>query len=333
MATIYEVSALAGVSLATVSRVMNGNANVRESTKQKVLEAMATLDYRPSSVAQSLASNCTNSVGLLVSELHGPFYGTMMASIESELRRAGKHCIITAGHSEEKSEKAGIEFLLSRNCDALILHVEKLSDEYLLALKEKDISFVLINRQIDAIAEQCVTLDNHLGGYQMGQAILEAGHQKIAYLAGPSWKDDAKERFAGFKQALEEKGVELDPALIFEGNFQEASGYKGARELLLSGHEFTALCCANDEMAAGAMNAIRDNGLDIPNDVSVVGFDNVSFTQYLFPRLTTIDYPVGDMGQMAARLILKNTYKTTTSTIQTLFKPHLVKRQSLQPQE
>lgn len=330
MATIYEVSALAGVSLATVSRVMNGNAKVRESTRQKVLKAMAELDYRPSSVAQSLASNCTNSVGLLVSELHGPFYGTMMAAIEAELRRAGKHCIITAGHSEEKSEKAGVEFLLNRNCDALILHVEKLSDDYLLALKQKNVSFVLLNRHIDDLAEQCISLDNFLGGHLMASTLLDAGHRQIAFLAGPSWKEDANARFQGFQQALRERGVRFDPALCYEGNFQDASGYNGARQLLNSGHAFTALCCANDEMAAGAMNAIRDHGLDIPGDISVVGFDNVPFTQYLFPRLTTIDYPVGEMGQMAARLILKNTYNVTTSAIHTLFTPQVVRRQSVQ---
>ena len=131
MATIYEVSKLAGVSLATVSRVTSNNALVSDKTRQKVLDAMAQLGYRPNSIAQSLASKRTNSVGILVSELHGPFFGQMMAGIETELRAAGKHVIITTGHSEEDKEKEGIEFLKSRNCDALIVHVEAVSDEYL----------------------------------------------------------------------------------------------------------------------------------------------------------------------------------------------------------
>jgi LacI family transcriptional regulator len=130
MATIYEVSKLAGVSLATVSRVMNNNANVSDATRKKVTLAMEELGYRPNSIAQSLASNCSNSAGLLVSELKGPFYGPMMSGIENTLRKQGKHVIITAGHSDAEREQQGIEFLISRNCDALILHVEAVSDEY-----------------------------------------------------------------------------------------------------------------------------------------------------------------------------------------------------------
>lgn len=135
MATIYEVSKLAGVSLATVSRVTNNNTRVSDKTRKKVVDAMAELAYRPNAIAQSLASNRSNSIGVMVSELNGPFFGQMMAGIEKELREAGKHVIITTGQSKEDKEKDGIEFLLSRNCDALIVHIEALSDEYLRGLK------------------------------------------------------------------------------------------------------------------------------------------------------------------------------------------------------
>src|SRR5690606_39244272 len=134
MATIYQVSELAGVLLATVSRVMNNNARVSENIRNKVLAAMEQLGYLPTTIAQSLGSNRSNSVGILVSELHGPFYGEMLSGIENECRSAGKHVIIAAGHSEEASEKDGIEFLISRSCDALILHVEAVSDDYLIKL-------------------------------------------------------------------------------------------------------------------------------------------------------------------------------------------------------
>ena len=130
MATIYEVSDLAGVSLATVSRVMNNSGRVSEKTRQKVLSAMAELNYRPNSIAQSLASNRSNCVGVLVSEVYGPFFGTMLSAIESELRLAGKHTIFAAGHSDAETELENIRFLISRNCDSLILHVESLTDEF-----------------------------------------------------------------------------------------------------------------------------------------------------------------------------------------------------------
>ena len=143
MATIYEVSKLAGVSLATVSRVINNNTPVREATRVKVLEAMDKLGYHPNSIAQSLASSRSNSIGIVVSELNGPFFGTLLSDIEAAFRRAGKHVIIAAGHSDERLEKESIAFLKSRNCDALILHVEAVSDDYLRQLKEGGTPFIL----------------------------------------------------------------------------------------------------------------------------------------------------------------------------------------------
>ena len=136
MATIYEVSKRAGVSLATVSRVLNNSGRVTERTRQKVLAAMAELDYRPNSIAQSLASNRSNSVGIMVPELHGPFFGTLITGIEQVLREAGKHTIVTVGHSNESEEKDGIDFLVSRRCDALLLHVDAVSDEFIVELEQ-----------------------------------------------------------------------------------------------------------------------------------------------------------------------------------------------------
>jgi LacI family transcriptional regulator len=159
MATIYEVSKLAGVSLATVSRVMNNNTNVSDATRKKVTVAMTQLGYRPNSIAQSLASNCSNSVGLLVSELQGPFYGPMMSGIETAFRKQSKHVIIAAGHSDEEREQQAIEFLISRNCDGLILHVEAISDDYLIELSKGKTPFVLINRYIRELASRCIILN------------------------------------------------------------------------------------------------------------------------------------------------------------------------------
>ena len=227
MATIYEVSDLAGVSLATVSRVMNKNARVSEKTEKKVREAMEVLGYRPNSMARSLASNCSNSVGVLVSELQGPFFGDMMCGIESELRVSGRHVIIAAGHSEEAAEKDGIEFLIARNCDALILHSEVLSDEYLLELSKGSIPVVLINRDIPGFEDNCISLNNELGGYLAARSVLERGHKNIAYIAGPLWKSDAKERYDGHQRALRESGVELNTELTFEGDFHAIGGSNG----------------------------------------------------------------------------------------------------------
>ncbi len=330
MATIYQVSELAGVSLATVSRVMNNSPRVSETTRTKVLAAMAQLGYRPNSIAQSLASNRSNSVGILVSELHGPFYGVMLSGIENECRAAGKHVIIAAGHSEEASEKDGIEFLQSRSCDALILHVEAVSDDYLIKLASADIPVVLINRYIPQLADNCICLNNELGGYLATRLLLQQGHRQLAYIAGPKWKSDAKERYAGHLRALAEAGIRPEPQLFAEGDFQENGGSLAMQQLLHTGKPFTGLICANDEMAAGAMVVARQHGISLPEQLSIVGFDNVIVARYVYPQLSTIDYPVEDMGRMAARWVLKNIYQHKGLKLQNLFEPTVVSRDSVQ---
>ncbi|WP_044555753.1 LacI family DNA-binding transcriptional regulator [Shewanella piezotolerans] len=329
MATIYDVSVLAGVSLATVSRVMNKNAKVSEKTLKKVQDAMDQLGYRPNAIAQSLASNRSNSVGILVSELHGPFYGSMLSGIEAELRGSQKHAIIAAGHSEEETEKEGIEFLISRRCDALILHVEAVSDEYLVDLVKNEVPIVLINRFIPAIADNCISLNNELGGYLAAKAILEQGHKEVAYISGPNWKMDASDRLKGHKKALQEFNVTYNPKLTYEGDYQEVGGSDGLEYLLNSKQPFTAVICANDEMASGAMTFAREHRISIPKELSIIGFDNIILAQYIYPKLTTIDYPIKQMGQMAARWILKNTFKQTDLEVKNVFEPKLITRDSI----
>lgn len=330
MATIYEVSKLAGVSLATVSRVINNTVPVREATRVKVEAAMNELGYRPNSVAQSLASNRSNSIGILVSELSGPFYGALLSRIEAEFRAVGKHVIIAAGHSDAEIERESIEFLRSRNCDALILHVESVSDNYLRGLADGGCAFVLINRYVRAIADRCITLDNRHGGYLATHHMLELGHREIAYVSGPMWKNDAKERYAGHLEALAEFGVSENKALFFEGDFQETGGVRALQHFLAADASFSALVCANDEMASGAITAAHDIPLELPDQLSVIGFDNVNFSHYTYPKLTTIDYPIAEIGQMAARWVLKNVYSQTTTELKAIFEPRVIERDSTQ---
>lgn len=329
MATIYEVSKLAGVSLATVSRVMNKNARVSDKTKKKVLDAMETLGYRPNSIAQSLASSRSNSVGILVSELHGPFFGQMMAGIEAELRSAGKHVIITTGHSEEDKEKDGIDFLISRNCDAIIVHVEALTDEYIVELSKGKTPIYLMSRLVDEISDNCIHLDNELGGYLATKAVIKNGHTDIAYIAGPQFKADASNRLLGHKRALAEHQIDFNEELFFIGDFKETGGSDGLKYFIKHKFNFSALVCANDEMASGAMKYAREHGYNLPNDLSVIGFDNVIFTNYLYPTLTTVNNPVDDMGHMAAKLVLKDVYQQKNLEIKRVFEPTIINRASI----
>lgn len=331
MATIYEVSKLAGVSLATVSRVVNNTATVRESTRKKVEAAMRELGYRPNSVAQSLASNRSNSIGIVVSELGGPFYGELLSRIEREFRQKGKHVIIAAGHSDAELEEDSIEFLRSRNCDALILHVESVSDEYLQQLASSGCVFALINREVPQLEERCITLNNRHGGYLATRYLLERGHRHVAYIAGPMWKHDARERYEGHCQALSEFNIAENKALFYEGDFQETGGVQGMQYLLSSGEKFSGLVCANDEMASGAMTVAHDVQLQVPEQLSIVGFDNVNFSHYTYPKLTTIDYPIGEIGHMAAQWVINKVYVQSEKQITHMFEPQLIERDSVQP--
>ena len=329
MATIYEVSKLAGVSLATVSRVINNSGKVTVKTRQKVLTAIEELGYRPNSMAQCLASERSNSVGILIPELHGPFFGIMLSSIERELREAGKRVIITAGHSDETKERDCIEFLLDSSCDALILHIYSVSKNYIKDLTRGSVPIVLLNGYMQEIADRCISLDNEHGGYAATKCLLERGHTEIVYVSGPHWKVDSFKRLSGHKRALADYGIAVDERLIFEGDFEEASGREAMNHFLKLGVSFTGVICANDEMAAGAMQGARAHGLSIPGDLSVVGYDDVAFTRYLNPQLSSVNCRIEEMGQMAARAVLKHAYDTKDLVIQNTFKPHVMLRASI----
>jgi len=253
----------------------------------------------------------------------------MMSGVETAIRAAGKHVIITTGHSEEDKEKDGIEFLISRNCDAIILHVEAVSDEYLVELNKGRTPIFLVSRHVEELAEKCISLDNELGGYLATKTLIDKGHKNIAYIAGPQYKADAVERLLGHKRALAESNIAIKDNLIFEAELKELGGINGLRHFLTERETFTALACANDEMASGAMTYAREHNLEMPRDLSVIGFDNVVFASHLYPKLTTIENPVNKMGSMAAKLVLKEIYQQEEHHIQQLFKPNLILRDSV----
>lgn len=328
MANIYEVAELAGVSLATVSRVINPGARVSDKTRQKVLAAMQQLGYQPNAIAQALATRSSNAVGVLVSELHGPFFGAMLSAIEKTLKAAGKFVLVAAGHNCEQQERDAVRFLVSRNCDALIVHAERLPDKFLVDHDHNTTPIVVVNRKVRGLNDHCFSLNNEIGGYLATQALLKRRHRRIAYISGPLDWVDAKQRLAGHRRALAEAGVKYDDRLLHEGNYDESAGQDGLKALFASHIPFTAVVCANDDMAAGAIAAAHERGLDLPRELSIVGFDDSPIARYVYPRLTTIHYPIADMGTMAARWVLKNVYEQPQD-VQQNFEPRLVERDSI----
>jgi LacI family transcriptional regulator len=328
MANIYEVAELAGVSLATVSRVINPGAKVSEKTRQKVLEAMRELGYQPNSIAQSLATRSSNSVGVLVSELHGPFFGAMLSAIEETLKAAGKFVLVAAGHSREDEEREALRFLVSRKCDALIVHVERLSDKFLVDHDHDEVPIAVVNRKVRGLSHHCFSLNNELGGYLATQSLLKKRHRRIAYISGPLDWVDAKQRFTGHKRALDEAGVKFDGRLVHEGDYNVTGGQDALNALFATGIPFTAVVCANDEMAAGAMATAHERGLEVPRELSIVGFDDAPLSRYVYPKLTTVHYPIAEMSRMAARWVLKHVYEQKQD-VQQAFEPRLVERDSV----
>ena len=328
MATIREVSEVAQVSSATVSRVVNGNKWVSTATRDRVLAAMAELGYQPNSFARALATNRSETIGMVVGDLAGSFFGGMMHSAEQEVRKAGKHLIITSGHDSIESERDAIDFLLQRRVDALILHLDVMSDEDLIALNARvQVPIVLVNRRVPELAGRSISLDNELGGYLATQHLLELGHRAIACITGPLYKADARARLAGYRRALEQANCDYDEHLVIESNFTESGGQAAAARLLSRQIPFTALFAQNDHLAIGAMNQLKTQQLRIPGDISLVGYDDMVMAPYVEPALTTVAIPVNEFGRQSALLALNLTGPPDVQ-ITHRFKPTLVLRDS-----
>jgi LacI family transcriptional regulator len=252
----------------------------------------------------------------------------MMTEIETALRTANKHVIIAAGHSDEKQEKEGVEFLMSRGCDALILDVEAVSDDYLIELSKGSTPVVFINRYIDSIKERCVYLENEQGGFMATEHILSLGHKHLAYISGPLFKLDVRDRLKGHKRALQQYHIPFDDTLCYEGDFRELGGSNAMEYLLSLNKPITAVVCANDQMASGAIAVCLEHGLRVPEDISFIGYDNIPFPQYISPKLSTVSNPINEMGKMAARWVLRQVYNNKDVVIERSFQPELFIRDS-----
>lgn len=326
--TIREVSKRASVSPATVSRVLNGTVPVAEETRRRVLEAIRELDYRPNAAARALATNRSGGIGVTVNDLASPFFAAMIRGIEDVVEAEGMHLIVLSGHAQEAAERRVIDYLREGRADALILHCVALSDEELIALAGESVPMVLIGRYLAELESHCVTLDNEAGGEMATSYLLEQGHRRIGHISGPLWFSDSRDRLLGYRRALERAGIGYDERLVVEADFQEEGGYRAARRLLERDLGVTALFCANDQSAAGALQAVRDAGLAVPEDISLIGYDDVLFARYLYPGLTTVRQPLRDMGRAAAEIAL-GILDGREAEVRRRFYPSLVERQSV----
>lgn len=339
MANIKDVARLAGVGLGTASRVVSGKGSVSPKTLERVKKAIEELDFRPSHAARSLLSGSSQMIGVYIPILKGTFYTPILQSIDTALRAAGLHMVVAFGVGSGDARRQaidGIEFLMERGCDGLIAMTNHLSDDDIAALGPKQSRVVVLNHCFESIAEQCFTADHNQGGVLAARALLDLRHKKIAVIAGPSTSPDNVDRMAGFMGELERSGIDTRKLWVAESDFSPEGGWASAQELVASGYKFTALFCANDEMAVGALSYFQDIGLSVPHDVSVLGYDDTPSAQFSAPRLTSVHIPWRDVTMSGLNALLNRCYGTDREVVRefpvsvthraSLGKPAAVKR-------
>lgn len=294
MATIKDVARVAGVGLGTASRVISGKGSVAPATVEKVKRAIAQLDFRPSHTARSLLSGSSQMIGVYIPMLKGSFYAPLLRIIDMELRGNGQHMVMafgTGAGNERLQAKEGIEFLLARGCDGLVVMSNLLQDDDLVHLGAQASTLVLLNHHLDGIAEQCFSVDHQAGGRLAAQALLDMGHKDFAIISGPDTAPDNRVRVQSFMDRLAESSVDPLSVLTVAGDFSPESGWAATRKLLAGKRNFTALFCANDEMAVGALSYFHEAGISVPEEISVMGYDDIESAEYTAPQLTTVRMP------------------------------------------
>ncbi|EWH12284.1 putative GalR repressor [Catenovulum agarivorans DS-2] len=331
MATIKDIANAAGVSLATVSRVINNGPKVGDATRARIKEIMKEMGYRPNANARALVTQRNPSLGVVLAELSDPFFATLAHGIESVARKKDIQVLLSSGSIQSKTEMKAIDTLMEHRCEAMVVHSKALSDDALIEYAKEIPGFILINRYIEQIANRCVWLDNYAGGCTIAKHLLALGHKKIAIISSQYQIDDPVLRTKGVEDELAAAGITIDRNAIELATPDQEGGEQAMQNLLTKGAEFTAVVAYNDAMAAGAMSMLLDHGISVPNQVSVIGFDDVILARYCRPKLTTLKYPIEMMGIKAAELALSlASNKQTDQTDETYkYTPTIVKRESV----
>jgi len=309
-ATINDVAQRAGVSVATVSRVLNGNYPVAEPTRVRVLDAVRDFGYVANAHARALIKSTSGTIGVILHDVSDPYFAEIVSGIQEVADQHGRLVLLCSSMRDPAREITYIELLRAERVDAVIIasgYVE--DDEFLLALQEQARGLRaqgsrLVVCGLYPFRARAVIPDNAGGAFRITTHLLENGHRRIAHLAGPPSFSTTDERLNGYLGAMSAFGVAPDPELIVAGDFSRDGAYERCLRLVDQGVRFSAIFAANDIMAIGALSALRDRGLSVPGDVSVVGFDDIRICRDLTPPLTTVAIPMAQMGRRAMELAL-----------------------------
>ena len=302
--TIERVAQEAGVSPSTVSRILNGSAVVSGAKKQAVDDAIAKLGFVPNPMARGLAGGRTLSIGVITQAIDSPFYGAALRGIEDELDPAGYSPLFVSGHWNAGTEARCIDVLRSRRVDGIVVLTGRLPDAALAACAQA-LPVVVTGRNLSAPGLFALNFDNFEGGRLATKHLIDLGHQRIAFIAGDQDHPDANERLRGYCAALATAGIAFEPELVVPGEYHEISGLLAVDRLLERNQRFTAIFAANDQMAIGAALGLQRRSLRVPEDVSLVGFDDLPSSVYTIPPLSTVHQPAYELGRAAAAAILQ----------------------------
>ncbi|MFO6297972.1 LacI family DNA-binding transcriptional regulator [Rahnella selenatireducens] len=298
MSTMQEVAAKAGVSKATVSRVLSGKGYVSQETKDQVYKAIEEAGYRPNLLARNLATSKSMCIGLVVTNTlyNGHYFSELISQAAKKLDANGRQLILVDGKHSAEEEQDAIQFLHDLRCDGIIIYPRFLSvDEMDFLIEKYKKPVMVVNRKLRKHQSHCIYCDHKGSSFNATQALIERGHRDIAFITGSMDSPTAIERLSGYRDAMTASGLPVEESLIVQGKWSPASGATAVETLLSSGQPFSALLASNDEMAIGAMKQLSTAGIAVPAQVSVIGFDNIPTAPFLIPALSSVKDPVSDM--------------------------------------
>lgn len=329
MATINDVCKLAGVSKATVSRVLNETGQVKAQTREAVLAAMQQLGYQPNSLAQALATNTTNSIGLVLPHFESSYFGSILFEAEQGAQKAGKKLLVVNSKNSEQGEKEAVAMLAAQRCDAILLYSRHLSEAQLLEVQQQyQPPLVILNRRLSHPQLHSFGLDQMQIAQLAMQHLLKLGHRHIACITSPLGSETGKIRHQVYQQALDEQGIKLDLSWTVEGDNTLLGGYQAMQQLLKRGISMTAVFACNDDMALGAMRAMHEQGISVPKQISLMGIDNGPAAAFAIPSLSSVSLPIGDLTQQAVALAVQIANKQPQSAQHRLYQGELIVRES-----
>ncbi|GLI10628.1 catabolite control protein A [Paenibacillus tyrfis] len=325
--TIYDVAREAGVSMATVSRVVNNNPNVKPQTRKKVFEAIERLGYRPNAVARGLASKKTTTVGVVIPDISNSIFSEVARGIEDIANMYHYNIILSNADKKKEKEIRVINTLLEKQVDGLLFMGGAITEEHIQAFKTSSVPVVLCATADEQRTIPSVDIDHEKAAFDAVNVLLENGHRDIAMISG-TLQDPANgyARYQGYKKALEAANIPVREELVRIGNYRYESGLEVTKYFLELDNRPTAIFAATDEMAIGAIHTLQDNGLKVPEDMSVISVDNIRMASMVRPLLTTVAQPMYDIGAVAMRLLTKLMNKETkdASELSQVILPHEV---------